>query len=224
MNTLIISFIILIIIIWYINGSTELFTNSNKILHILHIGKTGGRALKASLNGHHNIKVMKHAINAEDLNKCSNCKISAVIRDPVDRLLSGIYWFKQGGEFNREQLNNPCHKFVKNKSVNEILSKPLEFNKICNIYQNAAFKPSVNYIRNNEGIVNPICYNKLETEFDTKIKPFCNDNNCTLTKKNSSNRKKYNELSKIDKNVLDNYINKYYIEDLEYYNKNCDKK
>jgi hypothetical protein len=222
MYKLLISFIILLILCWYNERLNEMFTG-NKVLHILHIGKTGGRALKSSLNGHHNIKVMKHSINAEDLNKCSNCKISAVIRDPKDRLLSAIYWFKQGGEFNREQLNNPCHKFVKNKSINKILSNPSLFNRKCAVHNNAAFKPSINYMKNNEGIVTPLCYNKLDKEFENKIKPFCNDNNCTLTTKNKSKRLKYNELDKKDKNAIDNYVTKFYIEDLEYYKKNCNK-
>tara|TARA_B110001469_G_scaffold72089_1_gene68522 strand:- start:4693 stop:5349 length:657 start_codon:yes stop_codon:yes gene_type:complete len=217
MYTLLILIIILILIYWFIYKFT---INNNEILHILHIGKTSGRALKQSLYFHDRIKVMDHKIDAEDLNKCNNCKILAVIRDPVDRLLSAIYWFKQGGEYNREQINNSIHKFVKNKSISEILSHPNILN-ILSFYTNHAFRPTILYIKNNKDIVTPLCYNKLDTEFDTKIKPYCNNNNCILEKKNTSKRLKYEELNEEDKIAVNNFVKKYYSHDLIYYNEHC---
>ena len=62
---------------------------------------------------------------------------------------------------------------------------------------------------------------KLNTEFDTKIKPYCNNNNCILEKKNTSKRLKYDELNEEDKIAVNNFVKKYYSHDLIYYNEHC---
>jgi hypothetical protein len=218
MNKLIITILIILnlIVFYFINNKN----NKNRVLHILHIGKTAGRALRTSLNGHKNIKVMRHAIVADDLDKCKNCDIAAVIREPVDRLLSAIYWFKQGGEFN-EQRQNPCHKFVKNKTIAQILSNHQQFNFKCDVYNNTAFIPTTQYIKNYEGSIIPICYNRLNKDFNNIIRSYCNNKKCTLKTKNKSKRRKYDELNEQDKEAVNKYINSKYLNDVNFYNNNC---
>ena len=191
-----------------------------KKLYILHIGKTAGRAIKTSTRNNKRIHVTKHKIKARHFkNRHRNVKIAAVIRDPVDRVLSAIYWFKQKGE-NGEMKNHTCHKFVKDKNLTEILSDFDEFDKKCIVKRNPAFVPTKKYIENYEEEIIPICFNKLEEDFRLKIKPYC-DNKCTLKSRNKSKRPKIEELTKEESKLVKSYVNSRYKDDIEYYNKKC---
>ena len=193
-------------------------TNTSKKLNILHIGKTAGRAIKDSIKNEPNIKLARHQVMGNDLSHCE-CDIAAVIRDPKDRLLSGIYWFKQGGE-KGEMVNHPCHKYVKNKTILETLQNPIEFQKKCLFKRNAAFIPTTLFIHNIEDRVIPICYNKFQEDYDSKIKPY-KLNNVELKVRNKSSRPKLEELSIEEHEALDNFVNNIYKKDMEYYAKTC---
>lgn len=191
-----------------------------KKLYILHIGKTAGRAIKTSTRDNNRIHVTRHNIKARHLKKRDkNVKVAAVIRDPVDRVLSAIYWFKQKGE-NDEMKNHPCHKFVKDKNLTEILSDFDEFDKKCIVKRNAAFIPTKKYIKNHEEEIIPICFNKLEEDFKLKIKPYC-DKECILKLRNKSKRPKIDELNKEERELVQKYVNSRYKDDIEYYNQKC---
>ena len=138
--------------------------NNNKIkrLNILHIGKTAGRAINDSIKNEPYVKLARHPILGKDLANC-NCDIAAVIRDPKDRLVSAISWFRQGGE-KGEMFKHPCHNFVKNKKISEILSNPNEFQQRCLFNRNTAFIPTTHYLKQIEDTVIPICYNNLQGE------------------------------------------------------------
>ena len=66
----------------------------------------------------------------------------------------------------------------------------------------------------------PICFNKLQEDYDKKITPY-KVNNIELKTRNKSKRLKLNEISNEDHEALDNFVNKFYKKDLEYYNKTC---
>ena len=204
--------IILLVLIFFL-------LKPKKNLYILHIGKTAGRAINTATNECKNIKFMKHYTKARDINKNNNSKIAAVIRDPIDRLLSGIYWFKQKGE-NGEMRYHPCHRFVKNKNLTEILSDFDEFDRKCLVEKNPAFIPTKEYILKHEDEIIPICFNKLEEDFKLKIKPYC-DKECILKSKNKSKRPKIEELTKEEHELVQKYVISRYKDDIEYYNQKC---
>lgn len=212
---LIIIIIIIIILICYL--LFKLFKTDNKIM-ILHIGKTAGRAIYNSIKNEPNIKKMDHKINAFDLDK-SGCNIAAVIRDPLDRFISAIYWFKQGGE-NNDQINNKCSKFLKHKSIKEILQNPKQFESICEFNNNVAFRPTKSFIYGSEDKVIPLCFDDLNNEFNKKIKPYCKKK-CELKNRNKSKRPKLQELSSEELNIATQYVNKVYKNDIIFYNKKC---
>ena len=205
--------LIIIFLLFYI-----FIYKKNKKLLILHIGKTAGRALFNSVKNEPNIKKMDHKINAFDLNKI-DCDVAAVIREPIDRFISAIYWFKQGGE-NNDQINNTCSKFVKNKSLSEILQTPKLFEQNCHFYNNVAFRPTKSFIYGSEDKIIPICFNDLENEFIKKIKPYCKSD-CTLKMRNKSKRPKIDELNKTDYEAVKKYVEYKYRNDIIYYNKKC---
>ena len=187
-------------------------------LNILHIGKTGGRAINDSIKNEPNIKLARHQVLGNDFKNC-DCDIAAVIREPKERLISAIYWFKQGGE-RGEMYSHPCHNFVKNKSIKEIVSNQDEFSKKCLFKVNAAFMPTSQFIKGVEDRVIPICFNKFKEDYDKKITPY-KKNNLPLNVRNKSNRPRIEELSIEDKEALENYVNMKYKKDIEYYKNTC---
>jgi hypothetical protein len=212
-NILIVILLIAILSITYV----KLYKKERK-LNILHIGKTAGRAINDSIKNEPNIKLARHQIQGRDLKNC-DCDIAAVIRDPVDRLVSAIYWFKQKGE-KGEMVKHPCHQFVKDKSIKEILSNPRLFEQKCLVRKNAAFIPTANFIKGIEDTVIPICYNKLQEDYDKKIKPY-KKNNLDLKVRNKSARPSLDKLSKEDLDALNKYVNFRYKLDKKIYEEKC---
>ena len=88
------------------------------------------------------------------------------------------------------------------------------------VKRNPAFVPTKKYIENHEDEIIPICFNKLEKDFQLKIKPYC-DNDCTLKSRNKSKRKKIKDLTKEESKLVRSYVNSRYKDDIEYYNKKC---
>ena len=213
LNILIVILIIAILSIAYVK-----FYKKERKLTILHIGKTAGRAINDSIKNEPNIKLARHIIQGRDLKMC-DCDIAAVIRDPVDRLISAIYWFKQKGE-NGEMVNHPCHEFVKNKSIKEILSNPRLFDQKCIVRKNAAFLPTSVFIKDIEDKVIPICFNKLQQDYDEKIKPY-KKNNLNLKVRNKSSRPSLDKLSKEDLDALNRYVDFKYKSDKKFYEEKC---
>jgi len=72
-----------------------------KNIHFLHVGKTGGAAIKNTLNnyitsqycffGHHHIIKLKHISNKD--------KVIFSVRDPIERFISAFYFAKDRSKF-----------------------------------------------------------------------------------------------------------------------------
>lgn len=211
---IVITILLVLLLISYLSNESK----KTKKLNILHIGKTAGRAVKDSIKNEPNVKLARHQVYGIDLIN-TNSDIAAIIRDPKDRLVSAISWFRQGGE-KGEMFKHPCHKYVNNKTIPQILSNHREFQTKCLFKNNAAFIPTTKYLNQIEDTVIPICFNRLQEDYDKKIKPY-KVNNTELKVRNKSSRPKLSELSIEDHNALDNFINKVYQRDKEYYNKTC---
>ena len=71
-----------------------------QVVHFLHIGKTGGTAVKHALKAHLNtkkyiIKLHPHAVKLRDVPKGE--KVIFIVRDPISRFVSGFYSRKRQG-------------------------------------------------------------------------------------------------------------------------------
>jgi hypothetical protein len=86
-------------IIWYwllkreATGMTHRLQN-RRVLHFLHIGKTGGTAAKSALRGHENsgdyeISLHEHEFQLKDVPLGE--KVVFFVRDPISRFVSGFY-------------------------------------------------------------------------------------------------------------------------------------
>ena len=78
--------------------------STKEIVHFLHIGKTGGSAIKAVLNNNletlkYIIKVHKHNVSIKDIPVGE--KIVFFLRDPISRFVSGFY--------SRQRKGRPRH-------------------------------------------------------------------------------------------------------------------
>lgn len=73
---------------------------TKKPLHFLHIGKTGGSAIKYTLQDHtitkkYYVHLHKHRVNLNDIKKGQ--KFFFIVRDPIDRFISAFYSRKRKG-------------------------------------------------------------------------------------------------------------------------------
>ncbi len=73
--------------------------NDRRRIHFLHIGKTGGSAVKATLHGavtdNFRIKLHKHSFHLNNIPAGEKCFF--FVRDPVSRFISGFYCRKRMG-------------------------------------------------------------------------------------------------------------------------------
>ena len=105
---------------------------NKQAVHFLHIGKTGGSAIKHAINkncpdSEYEIHFYRHAVKLRDIPKGE--KFVFILRDPVTRFVSGFYSRQRQG---KPRYNIPWRP--KEKTAFETFSTPLWIQKITVVY------------------------------------------------------------------------------------------
>lgn len=114
------------------NQSHEEHRSSKQVLHFLHIGKTGGTAIKFALSGiselqDYDLKLHRHRVRLRNIPEGE--KVMFFVRDPIDRFISGFYSRQRQGAPRYSNPWSPAEEvaFSQFPTVNELavaLSSP----------------------------------------------------------------------------------------------------
>jgi len=162
-------------------------------LHVLHPGKTGGRSLASAVRCQPRIRKLAHHAPAGAAGP--NATYAIVLREPRDRLASGLAFMVKGGEGIGDDAaagatgfveNGPCHAFLRNRTVPAALGDAAGFRGACAAPahagpagpgeppSDAAFRRQSAWLPADEGAdVRVLCFDALAADFDRVLRPFC---------------------------------------------------
>ncbi|KAH8095271.1 glycosyl transferase [Aureococcus anophagefferens] len=162
-------------------------------LHVLHPGKTGGRSLASAVRCQPRIRKLAHHAPAGAAGP--NATYAIVLREPRDRLASGLAFMVKGGEGIGDDAaagatgfveNGPCHAFLRNRTVPAALGDAAGFRGACAAPahagpagpgeppSDAAFRRQSAWLPADAGAdVRVLCFDALAADFDRVLRPFC---------------------------------------------------
>ncbi len=208
--------------------------------YFLHITKTGGTALVASLERGHckNIAVphIPHAITAELLALVSNKQPITILRHPIDRFISSFYYWKYGSEdltsYRRSSTWQAANDINSPEDFIAILRNPdhpryqqltTAMNTKDHYTWKAHFQPQYDWVKNHSHRVHYICYHahKLQDNIHKKLNQLNLTCHIPLTTVNKS-RQKHHSASPLSAASIA-WLEKTYQQDFILWRNHCDQ-
>lgn len=205
-------------------GRTKLAATAAAL--VMHPGKTAGRALATAVASAPNVFVLGHDRRCGRDVFRRECHI--VLRDPVDRFVSALAFKKQGGEWGGEQLlGNTCHRWLHDRRIDDVLDDIGGLNANC-AFANATsdqsthciFRPLRWWVADNEPVITFLCYDRLQADFDLKLRPHCPPNVCHLKRQNPSDHSTILGPA-WDDAKLHAFVKLFYADDIALYDAHC---
>lgn len=211
-------------------------TLKKQIVHLLHIGKTGGSAIKFALNNNletskYIVKVHGHNISMKDIPVGE--KIIFFLRDPISRFVSGFY--------SRQRKGQPRYYFewkALEKEIFTVFKTPNELAiALSNVYsKNHALAieamDSIQHLRHYDNWYIDFEYfnsrlediffigfqESLDEDFVKLKEKLLLDNNCTLPTDDIGAHRNPKGLDRHLDNISKKVLTEHYKEDIKFYN------